>query len=1207
MLKNIIKHLVIFIATFISSLSAIATVSQSPLLNQPQTVAPNMVLILDDSGSMDGDYIYQYGNIDSSGMGRLGPESYEYKWICNNYNSSGNCKYSYSYYWWWLTYYNYSPDINRIYYDPRIRYKPRVDYLGSNLPIDAATTSTWEVYFRKTTGAYTTGQLGSESDYYTSSDNLPSDRFPVVTGSPVKYLTHIEPSTLSSAFKFPKFINRSDCTNLTWCTVLEERQNYSNWAKWYSTRAKMTVTSLSASFQTIPQNSIRLGYGTLATLYSNANSLVKGVSSYNTSTKQNFYTWMQGVTFNGATPNLEAVDDVGQYFSRTDSDGPWGTTPNANSNTVAQPSVTTSGESIANHVSCRRSYSMLVTDGYWNDTTYRPTSAQKADNTAFTQTRSSGGNFTYTPVYPYKDSYSNTLADIAMRYWAKDLRPDLANRVPTISVNGIDNPSFWQNVSFYAITLGLDGTLNRSTPTLEASTLTSLKSGVTLWPNPVQSTPSTIDDTWHATINGRGDLLNAGNSVELTAGLNNMFSAISGTPQTLSGVAVSATYLKSGTRKYKPEYVSGTWSGRLSAIELDSITGNDKVPTNIFWQVEKGVDSKGDPITTIPPFASRNIVTWNGSSSVDFISSNASSWTLISSENRLSADELNYIRGDFSKESRYSVGTYRNRDSRLGDIVNSSPVYIKDNLNMGYDKTTITGKSTYLAYIANKTSRPDGVLIVGANDGMLHAFKNSDGAETFAYIPQAVRPKLIELTKANYSHQYYVDGPNVEADAYLNGSWKNMVLGSTGAGAKAVYALDIAVANPNPSITTAISVKWEVNSNTTNFSELGHVTGDVQAGKIKNGPWVAIFGNGFDSTSGSASLFVVNLEDGVLLKKIVADSGSGNGLGGVRVVRDSNKEIIGAYAGDLKGNLWKFDISGSATNKWKVDLGTTALYAAKDASGNSQPITAAPTVIDHPSGGYVVSFGTGKFVDAADTVSSNFLTQSIYGIWDKQDFGKTPVSSGATFVGRSPKLADGVTSKFLQEQTITTVPVTNVVNGQSITTNYFNVSANSVAWGDGLASGKRGWFIDLLPSTSGQRVTYPLERLTGTFVMATTISYVSAATPDVCTVSGSGTGWAYIIDGLTGGGPTKQVIDTNSDGAVNESDALVSGWKDVVDGRPTAITIGSTSKAESYCIVTGQSTCIKSQIACGQTGANACAPAALSGLKTREWRQLFMR
>ncbi len=105
-------------------------------------------------------------------------------------------------------------------------------------------------------------------------------------------------------------------------------------------------------------------------------------------------------------------------------------------------------------------------------TTAPPTTAGNADKNGFSIGPAVGPAYTYVPGPPYSDGYSNTLADIAMYYWGRDLRTDLANRVPPISAQGIDNPSFWQNVSFYAVTLGIDGTLPQT-----AAMLGSLCSG----------------------------------------------------------------------------------------------------------------------------------------------------------------------------------------------------------------------------------------------------------------------------------------------------------------------------------------------------------------------------------------------------------------------------------------------------------------------------------------------------------------------------------------------------------------------------------------------------------------------------------------------------------------------------------------------------------------------------------------------------------
>lgn len=1152
-----LKFLIVATATMATLQSALAAVAQEPLLNRPNAVSPNLVLVLDTSGSMDNEYIYQYGET-RGGDGMSGPNT--------------------------TTYAQYSPDVNRIYYDPRTRYLPRVDYQGNALAADAPTSKKWEVYFRIGTGVYTFTTLGTLAEYYNPS-YTPAASI-VVAGNVGTYPNSVAKSTPTQ--KFPKFIKRSDCVaQATYCTDTEERQNYSNWNKWYSTRGLMAVTGLGAAFQPLKTDSIRLGYGTIGQL--DGENLQQGVSSYTDTSggvKDKFFTWMYAQRFNTGTPNLTAINNVGKYYSRTDNAGPWATTPSASSKGVNTVSGTSAAVS-ATHASCRRSFAMLVTDGYSNGTV--PTTAGNADNLGFSISPAVGKAFDYKPSSPYKDAYSNTMADLAMYYWGRDLRSDLANRVPVISTNRTNNPSTWQNMSFYAVTLGIDGKL-----THDAATIDKLNRGAQDWPEPKNNTPTTIDDLWHATINARGELLNANNASELTTGLTQMFEAIAGDPQTLSGVAVSTTFLKNGTRKYKPEYIPSTWSGKLSAIQLDGTTGNDAVPSKIYWQVENGVDVNGNPISTIPSALTRNIFTWNGTAAVPFNATNSG----------LSADIVNYLRGDASKELRNSGGIYRNRTAILGDIVNSSPAYIFDNVNLSYEK--LGANNGYPDFVAGKKARGEGVLFVGANDGMLHAFRDSNGAEVFAFVPQAVIPKLTSLTQTPYTHQYYVDGPNVETDAYLDSAWTNVLLGTTGAGAKAVYAMDVTT----PLSMSASKVLWEVNSATAGFANLGYVMSDVQAGKVAAAPvlpnddWVAIFGNGFDSATGKASLFVVNLKTGALIKEIVADAGPGNGLGGVRILRDSTQQIVGAYAGDLKGNMWKFDLTGNDKSNWRVGLSGSPLYAA----GSTQPITAAPAIIPHPTTGYVVAFGTGKFLDTGDTTGP-YDTQRMYGIWDAQAFGSAAVTTppGASVTGVSQ----------LQVQTIGTQTVG--------ATTYYTQTKNTVDWGDGLLTKKRGWYQDL--PNSGQRVVYPIERLSGTAVIASTLSAESSAATDLCVQSGSGSGWVYIFDGLTGAGPSLPIFDTNGDGYVDSTDAAVSGYQDPVDGRPVVITIKSSDgngggTGEQLCIENAQATCVKVTLKCGggggMGGCKPCVPGTagctpggpLGGtlsIKTREWRQIFMR
>ncbi|WP_167772516.1 pilus assembly protein [Ramlibacter henchirensis] len=1118
---------------------AVSQIAQEPLLNRLNSVAPNLMLVLDTSGSMDIASIYEYGNPSSTGP--TGPGS---------------------------TYGATSPDVNKLYYDPRVRYYPRVAYdgtpLAEDIPGTGSTHNRWDVYFRINPGQPYSAGGDTLANYYNPYQPHLVAPASVVPGSTAAYPPNIDIRIMPSTVRLPKFVNRTDCvTHADACTPHEERANYMRWRKWYQDRAKMAETALGLALQPVVGDSIRLGWATIWQLY-NDGTLSAGVSSFGNGSgggKDRFLNWLYSRTYSDGTPNKWAVARAGNYYRRADSDGPWATTPNPASLTVASPPGGATGpgalEPPASHASCRRSFTLLVTDGYWN--IGGPTNFQNFDDTAISIPAEVGPPYTQAPVAPYRDSHSNTLADIAMYYWGTDLRPDLPNRVPTVQTAAGLNPSTWQNSSFYAVTLGLLGTLPRT-----ATVTSELYSGARSWPNPVSNTPTTIDDTWHATINGRGELINARNAQELTDAITRILTSVAGTPQTQSGVAVSAIFLRNGTRKYKPEYVPGLWTGRLSAVELDASTGNERNPRLVHWEVERGTDVNGDPISTIPAHDARNIATWSGSSGIYF---NAAA-------TGLTASLVDYIRGDSSLEIRKG-GTMRDRTARLGDIVNANPVYVRDNVDLRYDTL---GLGNYRDFIATKMARP-GVLFVGANDGMLHAFRDSDGVETFAYVPKAVWPNLHRLAEPRpaFRHRYFVDGPQTETDAYLGGYWRNLLLGSTGAGARAVYALDVTDSNNmQPG-----NVLWEVSDATPGFSNLGHVLSDVQTGVTVNGRWIAVFGNGFGSASGNAGFFVVDLHTGQLLRELTPHTGPGNGMGGVRLVFDGNRRVVGGYAGDLLGNLWKLDLTGDPAD-WRVGLGGVPLYTA----GSGQPITAPPTVVPHPDRGHVVVFGTGKFFETGDAAPP-YNPQRLYGIWDAQPFGAASTPPGAALSG---------TGRLV----LRTIATTNIGQAQ-----YFTVSSGAVAWGDGAGIGLRGWYLDL--PNAGQRVIHPLEPLAGTFLLASTISPESAAPPDVCVATGSGSGWVYIIDGVTGSGPTIATLDTNNDGLINDADVVVGGYRDVVDGRPTPITLQATASGTRLCIETAQSVCTQIRLQCGQLGASSCPVPPATGIKSRSWRQLHMR
>src|SRR5690606_8747070 len=146
---------------------------------------------------------------------------------------------------------------------------------------------------------------------------------------------------------------------------------------------------------------------------------------------------------------------------------------------------------------------------------------------------------------------------------------------------------------------------------------------------------------------------------------------------------------------------------------------------------------------------------------------------------------------------------------------------------------------------------------------------------------------------------------------------------------------------------------------------------------------LSIVPNCIDSSKGSSTLFVYDVTDGDLLAKIVADSSGGNGMSSPRAAdMDGDGKVDYVYAGDLKGNVWKFDFSSDNPNDWRVDTDVGGpLCVATDASDTRQPITGGLALAREPGTNKIwLTFGTGKLITIADLSSTDM--QSWYGIID---------------------------------------------------------------------------------------------------------------------------------------------------------------------------------------------------------------------------------
>jgi hypothetical protein len=433
---------------------------------------------------------------------------------------------------------------------------------------------------------------------------------------------------------------------------------------------------------------------------------------------------------------------------------------------------------------------------------------------------------------------------------------------------------------------------------------------------------------------------------------------------------------------------------------------------------------------------------------------------------------LDYVRG--SRADEIPNGSYRYRSHVLGDILHSTLSY---------------------RYYDASTKR----LYVGANDGMLHAFNALTGAEIFAYIPSMVIPNLKLLASNPYSHTYFVDGGLSIANFNFNGGIQVVLVGGLGAGGKGLYALDVTDPNATEETATAAKIKWEITSETTGYSNLGYTYGTPRLDRLNDNTPVAIVGNGYmNSGTGTAVLYLINADTGALVAALdtgLGSSSSPNGLS-TPTLFDSNSDgkVDYAYAGDLDGHLIKFDLSSNTPSNYSATL----LYTTSPA----QPITTAPAVIAHPSGGRMVAFATGQLLTTGDKEDSTTVHYA-YGIWDGQ-----PTTNDTL-------LAQTLSSNLYKSDTVRTI------------------TANSPDWTPGSGHHK-GWKVAL---PAGERVAgeIPFEK-NGRF-------YFLTANPAVANNSPlpKGSNFMYELDMSTGGSVNTVIFDLNLDGKFDSLDLVTTG------------------------------------------------------------------
>lgn len=1002
-----------------------------------------------------------------------------------------------------------SPDVNTIYYNPEVLYQPWRHPDGGRYPAANYQRAFLDPLAQNSNSAAVdlsdagTKCLARNNNGCTSSQYFNPGIYYRLTGTNQGAAASYTLYDLNASGNptFPKYPARTDC-GASACSRDNERQNFANWWVYYRTRMLLTKAALSEAFADMG-NTVRVGWTTIARAQSANNTIIQGVRELTTAHRKTLLSSVQAFQADGGTPLRLALYNVGErYFKSSE---PW----------LNDPEVSTSGMS-----ACRRSYNILTTDGYYNDDVRN---AAVGDVDGVSSNR-------YTAARPYRDmangstGYLNTLADYALRFWGTDLREDIDNNLTATA----DDPATWQHLTQFTVGLGVTGTLD---PT---SDLPRLKSGAISWPNPAAGNPQKIDDLWHAAVNTRGAFYSAKNAGELAYAISSAIGIAGERDLREAGVATTVATIQANNRIYIPEYNSGVWTGDIRAYTLST----DGSRSTLTWQASRAM----------PGESARNLVIWNADTNrgVSLQPNNLGATNTAALQGAITttlpgatvAQLVAYIRGSTVNEGTES-GQFRVRAKAsetstapaLPDFVDSNPVLVQGNVRLGYASLSGAAGTSYDAYVARKAARAP-VLFVGGNGGFLHAFNdNANGAEIFGFMPRGVLSNLPKLARqdygrsgAGYEHQFFVDGPLVESDAYINGSWTNVLVGTLGAGGKGLYALKLDDTNTVSNLGTG-SILWDLTASSD--ADMGYMFSDAQVGVLPNGQWKVFIGNGFGSSSGKAVLFMIDVASGAVTK-VTADTSGSNGLSGVALVKNSRQEVVGLYAGDLKGNLWRFEYDASVTGNMRLGYGGTPFFQATAPTGEAQAITASPLVYAHPDGGNMILFGTGRLIEETDRTNTS-RRDTMYGVRDATPADQSTATASSPFATVTP-----------DRSRLTPRTIVSAGNDR------YNVT------GPALSSTSLGWYMDLTIA-NGQRIVYPLQNLANILLVS---SVVPAAAAAECS-SASGTGYNFLINVLTGAQFSRPITDTNGDGVINSSDSAAAGYQTRSDGRDVIISSGS--------------------------------------------------
>jgi type IV pilus assembly protein PilY1 len=1117
---KILSVLVVYLWMFAplpTSLAARLDLSDSPLFLELK-VEPNIFFVIDDSGSMDWEIVSKdtandgrltgtqpngtspsgsgsvrhrdsdnNGTVDC-GFGINGQSFYGYiygvEFSENSYSDdSRDCNTADDQEWRFR-----NSDFNPLYFNPARTYTPwpGVDANGNlfgNMPITAAKANPYNP------NSETINLTMHSSDWPGGTTRATADRNGDGVPDGFRYYTW------SDANGNGRFDNGEQTEHFIKDKDAATQQNFANWFSYYRSRE---LVAKAAYGQVIANaTNVRMGLGTI----NNNNNAKRAIASMNadptTGNKRALLDTLYSIQSADATPLQTALKNAGLYFE-------------CKSNTFFSscPALAAADGGI-----CQQNFAILQTDGYYNGSS---PSVGNTDGPGNGNTNWDGG--------AYADGWSDTLADVAMRYYERDLQTSLADNVP--STTGVDEAKH-QHMVTYSVAFGVSGSLtsNPSNPTTAFA-----------WPNPANSNAAKIDDLRHAAYNGRGEFLDASNPNDLINALNAAIHSIEERNSSAAAVALNSGSHSTDSRVYQARFRSGEWSGQLLSFPIDA----DGQISSLEWDAAVALGNQnydtGRTILTYNPSTLTGVpFRWAQLSTAQqtFLHTNPSG-----GNDGQGAARLDYLRGSTAHEG--TGNDYRIRLKRLGDLINSDPFYVgapafPDSIGSGYAsfRTTYASRSP--------------IVYVGANDGMLHGFSAVDGSEKIAYVPNKLYANLHKLTDPAYSHRYYADGSPTIGDVFGNfgssrcssGScWRSVLVSGLRKGGQGYFALDIT--DPNTFLESNANklVLWEFTD--AHDADLGYSFSQPSIVKMSNGKWAAVFGNGYNnseadgaaSTTGHAVLYILFLDMGldgvwtsgtdyIKISTGVGESLTPNGLATVAPINiDGVSGVEYIYGGDLRGNVWRFDVRDSNPSNWAAP---TLIFTATNASNNPQPITSRLEVGAHPNhihdpvtGGVLVYFGTGKYLENGDHITTGAQTQTFYSLWDK-------LETNPTLITRSSLLPQTVLAE---------------TGGKRVTSN------TAIDWNT-----NRGWYLDL-PTTGERVVSDPILR--NKRIIFTTL----IPNPDICNFGG--TSWLMELNAHDGARLATSPFDFNNDDLFDDNDKVTVS----IDGTEQTVAASGVQSTE---------------------------------------------